>query len=110
MKENIDYKIRWINVKVTTDPYGQCDFQQYLDSGDESTSVLSVHIDGGYAAFITSGNHGRIFNISALPFEFASNLTLNVYILYATNIYIYIKIYSSRSVLKNTSTIYFNTD
>ena len=87
LKEDIDYKRRWINVKNTTDPYGQCDFQQYLDSGDETASVLSVHIDGGYGAFVISGNFGRIFKISALPFEFASSMTLNGYILYATKIH-----------------------
>ena len=88
LTEDIDYKIRWVNTKVTTDPYGQCDFQQYIESSDEEVvSVLCAHLDGGYGAFIHSGNIGRIFKISALPFTFANNVTINAYILYATKVH-----------------------
>ena len=87
LTEDIDYKIRWVNAKVTTDPYGQCDFQQFIESSDDTISVLSVHLDGGYGAFLRSGNIGRIFNISALPFTFANNITINAYIIYATKVH-----------------------
>ena len=87
LTEDIDYKIRWVNAKVTTDPYGQCDFEQHIESSDGSMSILSVHLDDGYGAFIVSGNIGRIFKISALPLTFANNVTINAYILYATKVH-----------------------
>ena len=85
LNNEITYKIKWKDVRFETDPYGQYNFMSLVD--DENSSLLSVHLDGGYGAFIVSGNNVRIFKISQLPLEYASSVELHGYILYATKVY-----------------------
>ena len=85
LNNEITYKIKWKDVRFETDPYGQYNFMSLMD--DENSSLLSVHLDGGYGAFIVSGNNVRIFKISQLPLEYASSVELHGYILYATKVY-----------------------
>ena len=85
LNNEITYKIKWKEVRFTTDPYGQYNFMSLMD--DENSSLLSVHLDGGYGAFIISGNNVRIFKVSQLPLEFASSVELHGYILYAYHIH-----------------------
>ena len=54
---------------------------------DETSSLLAVHLDSGYGAFIVSGNNARIFRVSQLPLEFASSIEVHGYILYANKVY-----------------------
>ena len=85
LNNEITYKIKWKDVRFETDAYGQYNFMSLVD--DENSSLLSVHLDGGYGAFIISGNNVRIFKVSQLPLEFASSVELHGYILYATKVY-----------------------
>ena len=73
-------KVKLINTKIKTDQYGQCNLLQYVGDG---TVILCVQIDGGYGAFCVPGGNIRVFRISVLPLQFASNMTLNAYIFYA---------------------------
>lgn len=73
-------KVKLINTKIKTDQYGQCNLLQYVGNG---TVILCVQIDGGYGAFCVPGGNIRVFRISVLPLQFASNMTLNAYIFYA---------------------------
>ena len=85
LNNEITYKIKWKEVRFRTDPYGQYNFDSLMD--DETSSLLAVHLDGGYGAFITSGNNARIFRVSQLPLEFASSVEVHGYILYANKVY-----------------------
>ena len=85
LNNEITYKIKWKEVGFTTDPYGQYNFDSLMD--DETSSLLAVHLDSGYGAFIASGNNARIFNVSQLPLEFASSIEVHGYILYANKVY-----------------------
>lgn len=73
-------KVKLINTKIKTDQYGQCNLLQYVGDG---TVILCVQIDGGYGAFCVPGGNIRVFRISVLPLQFASNMTLNAHIFYA---------------------------
>lgn len=71
-----------INVKITTDPYGQCNLKWAVGNA----TILCVQIDGGYGAFCATGGNIRVFRISQLPFTFASSEEgLNAYIFYCPN-------------------------
>ena len=85
LNNEITYKIKWKEVRFTTDPYGQYNFDSLMD--DETSSLLAVHLDSGYGAFIASGNNARIFNVSQLPLDFASSVEVHGYILYANKVY-----------------------
>ena len=85
LNNEITYKIKWKEVRFTTDPYGQYNFDSLMD--DETSSLLAVHLDGVYGAFIVSGNNARIFIVSQLPLEFASSIEVHGYILYANKVY-----------------------
>ena len=85
LNNEITYKIKWKEVRFTTDPYGQYNFDSLMD--DETSSLLAVHLDGVYGAFIVSGNNARIFIVSQLPLEFASSVEIHGYILYANKVY-----------------------
>lgn len=85
LNNEITYKIKWKDVRFTTDPYGQYNFMSLMD--DETSSLLAVHLDSGYGAFIVSGNNTRIFRVSQLPLEFASSVEVHGYILYANKVY-----------------------
>ena len=85
LNNEITYKIKWKEVRFTTDPYGQYNFDSLMD--EETSSLLAVHMDGGYGAFIASGNNARIFRVSQLPLEFASSVEIHGYILYANKVY-----------------------
>ena len=75
---NINDKIKMINAKIKTDPYGQCNLQYLVGN----SAVLCVQIDGGYGAFCMTGTNIRVFRVSQLPFTFASEVELNAYIFY----------------------------
>lgn len=78
VSESINNKIKMINAKIKTDPYGQCNLQYLVGN----SAVLCVQIDGGYGAFCATGTNIRVFHISQLPFTFASEVELNAYIFY----------------------------
>lgn len=75
---NINEKIKMINAKIKTDPYGQCNLQYLVGN----SAVLCVQIDGGYGAFCMTSTNIRVFRVSQLPFTFASEVELNAYIFY----------------------------
>lgn len=81
MNSKLNDKIKMINIKITTDPYGQCNLKWAVGNA----AILCVQIDGGYGAFCATGTNIRVFRISQLPLTFASNMTLNAYIFYCPN-------------------------
>lgn len=75
---SIDNKVKMINAKINTDPYGQCNLKYLVGN----SAVLCVQIDGGYGAFCMTDTNIRVFRVSQLPFTFASEVELNAYIFY----------------------------
>ena len=75
---SIDNKVKMINAKINTDPYGQCNLKYLVGN----SAVLCVQIDGGYGAFCMTDTNIRVFRVSQLPFTFASKVELNAYIFY----------------------------